>query len=138
MSTLTAPVPRGPPRSSHPASRHRRRTLPAVNQGRPATNTPALRPNAQTGTLMYPSILLTHEALAAAAAPADQAGSTGPALAIVLGLVLIIAVGKLLRRMATVVAALLASASSMLGLLATVFGVGALATVTMITVVAVR
>jgi len=72
------------------------------------------------------------------AATADQSISTGPALAIVLGLVLIVALGKLLRRMASVVAGLLSSASSMFGLLTAVFGVGALATLTMITVVAVR
>ncbi len=79
-----------------------------------------------------------HPAIETLAATADQSVSTGPALAIVLGLILIVAVGKLLRRMATVVASLLSSASSMMGLLATVFGVGALATLTMITVVVVR
>ncbi len=77
----------------------------------------------------------TIETLAAAA---EQGTSTGPALAVVLGLVLIIAVGKLLRRIAAVAASLLSSASSMMGLLVAVFGVGALATITMITVVAVR
>jgi hypothetical protein len=84
------------------------------------------------------TIALAQEAVAAAAAPVEQAGSTGPALVIVLGLVLIVAVGKMLRRMAAVVATLLASASSLLGLLTTVLGVSALATLTMITVIAVR
>jgi hypothetical protein len=72
------------------------------------------------------------------AATADQSISTGPALGIILGLVLIVAVGKLLRRMASVVATLLSSASSMFGLLTAFLGVGALATLTMITVVAIR
>ena len=79
-----------------------------------------------------------HPTIETLAATADQSVSTGPALAIVLVLVLILALGKLLRRMVVVVASLLSSASSMFGLLTAVFGVGALATLTMITVVAVR
>lgn len=79
-----------------------------------------------------------HPAIETLAATADQSISTGPAVAIVLGLILVVALGKLLRKMVVVVASLLSSASSMFGLLTAVFGVGALATLTMITVVAVR
>ncbi|MFE0022592.1 hypothetical protein [Amycolatopsis sp. NPDC059021] len=84
--------------------------------------------------VMNPAI----ETLAAEAASAAQSVSTGPTLAIVLALILTIAFAKLLRRVAAVVSTLLSSAGSLMGLLATVFGVGALAALTMIAVVVVR
>src|SRR3954454_23884120 len=104
MSTRTTPYPRGPPgRTTRRRVTDGERPRPRT-RGAPPRTPPALRPPAQTGTVMNLTIALAQEAVAAAAAPVEQAGSTGPALVVVLGLVLIVAVGKMLRRMAAVVA----------------------------------
>lgn len=71
-------------------------------------------------------------------AGAVTSASAGPASLIVLALVLLVAFGRVLRRLAKLAGQLLGSVASLLSLLAAVSGIGVLLTMTMVMVVVSR
>jgi hypothetical protein len=71
-------------------------------------------------------------------AEAVTGASAGPASLIVLALVLLVAFGRVLRRLAKLTGQLLGSAAALIGLLTAVSGLGVLLAMTMVMVVASR